>query len=339
MVCDNYLRKSLLLTIFWYSGNTWVRHVIGSRLSPRRSRLSPSWSIGHASGTLVQHENLPSTYCTPRSVQVWLPEGYHENQHRYPVLYMHDGQNLFQKELSWYDVTFEVAEQLTTLVNEGIVRKTIVVGIFCTDDRDREYTPITIFDRLNNQSKEVVIRNMEGRPLSKGYTRFIVKELKPFIDNTYRTKSGQADTFVAGASMGALISLHTLLKYPHIFGGAACLSTHWPLVDEEEALESKAWRRNVTAAFVNYLHEGLPPPGTHRFWFDHGSESLDWYYQPYQRKILQAFEERGYMKGTDWKYKIFPGGDHNEASWRDRLSEPLTFLLSIGKDDLNNSTL
>jgi len=280
-----------------------------------------------ANGTIVKHKDFPSVFCLARSVHVWLPAGYDEDPDRYSVLYMQDGQNLFQEEFAGFGITWKIAEQLNQLLLQGNVRKTIVVGVFNTVARDREYMPDAVFERLDNASQEALVENCRGRPQSEGYLRFLVEELKPFIDSFYRTKTGQAHTFVGGSSLGGLISLHALLKYPQIYGTAFCLSPHWPMTDEEKKLESADWKDKVTEAFSSYLRELLPPPGLHRFWFDHGDEGLDAYYVPYQQAVDAVFEEAGYTQGQDWVTKSFPGGNHDESSWQARVSEPISFAL------------
>jgi len=299
-------------------------------LVPMVSAMLPEGSIFEslANGTIVQHNDFPSAFCLARSVHVWLPAGYDEDPDRYSVLYMQDGQNLFKAEFASFGTTWKVADQLDQLLLQGNIRKTIVVGVFSTVARDREYMPDAVFERLDNASQEALVENCGGRPLSEGYLRFLVEELKPFIDSFYRTKTGQAHTFVGGSSLGGLISLHALLKYPQIYGTAFCLSTHWPITDEEKKLESADWKDKMTEAFSSYLRELLPQPGLHRFWFDHGDQGLDAYYVPYQQAIDAVLEEAGYMQGQDWITKSFPGGNHDEISWRARFSEPISFALS-----------
>ena len=147
---------------------------------------------------------------------------------------------------------------------------------------------------------------------SDRYLKFLVEEVKPFIDRTYRTQPDAAHTFVMGSSMGGLISGYALVEYPQVFGGAGCVSTHWPS-DDGSAIE--------------YFAKHLPAPGKHRIYFDYGTATLDASYEPYQQRMDQAMRAAGYTEGRDWVTKKFPGAEHSEKSWRERVEIPLTFLL------------
>jgi len=287
----------------------------------------------NTTGTFLTHENFPSAYVIPRDVLVWLPEGYEDDDVDYSVLYMQDGQNLFELDSQAIaSATWDAHSQLSMLLNQGIVHKTIVVGVSSTALRDREYMPSEVYERLDNISKEALVENCHGTPLSEAYVRFFAEELKPFIDKTYRTKSHREHTFVAGSSLGGLISLDLLLQYPHVFSAAACLSPHWPLTDDTWFLNSSKWVQDVTGAWTSYLKKKLPAPGVHRFWFDHGDQGLDAWYGPYQDAVDAVMETEGYMKGQDWITKTFSGGDHNEISWQARFQQGGSFTMSTHKN-------
>ena len=151
---------------------------------------------------------------------------------RYPVLYMHDGQNLFDPALSYIGVDWGLDEAITRLAAEGRVREAIVVGIWNTPKRFAEYMPakaITESGLPGDWPDMAWMRRQEI--VSDDYLRFIVEELKPRVDATYRTLPGREDTSIMGSSMGALISLYALTEYPEVFGAAGCVSIHWPLGD------------------------------------------------------------------------------------------------------------
>lgn len=154
---------------------------------------------------------------------------------------------------------------------------------------------------------------------SDDYLKFLVKELKPFIDQTYSTYTDRTHTYVAGSSMGGLISLYALCEYPTVFGGAACLSTHWPGLFSMD-------NNPVPAAFFSYLKKNLPSPQQHRIYFDHGTETLDAMYASLQLQVDAIMKERGY-DSSQWISRSWPGQDHSERSWRSRLDVPLVFLL------------
>jgi predicted alpha/beta superfamily hydrolase len=148
--------------------------------------------------------------------------------------------------------------------------------------------------------------------------RFLVTELKPFIDREYRTLANRDNTFIMGASAGGMISLYAISEHPEVFGGAACLSIHWPTGD---------------GMLVEYFRHKLPDPATHRIYFDYGTAGRDRDYAPYQLKMDAAMEARGYQAGTNWVTGRFPDAEHSEKSWRRRLHLPLAFLLGKPTDD------
>jgi pimeloyl-ACP methyl ester carboxylesterase len=241
---------------------------------------------------------------------------------------MHDGQNLFDPATSFIGKEWGVDEVAAKLMGEGAIRRTIVVGIWNTPKRLREYVPAKAFAHLPARYMNRVRGLYGGEPLSDGYLKFIVRELKPFVDRSYNTAPERRSTFIMGSSMGALISLYALTEYPEVFAGAGCLSTHWPLLLPPEGQElSDEDREAVASAFEAYLRPALPRAGTHRIWFDHGSETLDAHYAAYQARIDRLVAGRGWKKGRDFESRNFPGAPHNEEAWNARVHLPLMFLL------------
>jgi hypothetical protein len=112
--------------------------------------------------------------------------------------------------------------------------------------------------------------------------------------------------------MGGLVSLYAVLERPEVFGGAGCVSIHWPLAD---------------GLVVDYLAGRLPEPGAHRLYFDFGTTTLDAAYEPYQRRADAILRGRGWREGRDWMSFKDPGAEHSERAWRARLEVPLRFLL------------
>ncbi|QTC92266.1 alpha/beta hydrolase [Brevundimonas goettingensis] len=280
-------------------------------------------------GRLVEHPERTSAHAATRNVTVWLPPGYDGTDARYPVLYMHDGQNLFDASKA-YSGEWGVDEHLGRLIAAGQVRAPIVVGVWNTPLRLREYVPADLIAALPDDMRGD-IQNIYGGPsLSDGYLAFLTDELKPFIDRTYRTLTGPADTAVSGSSMGALMSLYSVMKRPDVFGACACLSTHWPLkvVGLEEGAPLATWRERLVAAWTGVVSAGLPDPAMgRRFYFDHGDETLDAFYAAFQVKVDETFRARGYQP-NQFETLVFPGAQHNETSWNARLDVPLKFLLS-----------
>jgi predicted alpha/beta superfamily hydrolase len=261
-------------------------------------------------GIVRFHADVPSKFVAARHVEVWLPPGYERGTARYPVVYMHDGQNVFAPATSYTKIDWAVDEVMTRLVAERRVRPAIVVGIWNTPKRFEEYMPEGAIDSA--RIRQAIAAGQKPELLADRYLRFMVEELKPFIDRTYRTRPGRADTYVMGSSMGGLISLYAVAQYPDVFGGCGCISTHWPAVD------------GVT---VDWLRTHVPAPATHRLWFDHGTATLDTLYAPYQQRVDSIVRAGGYLAGKNWTTRVYPGAEHAERAWRMRVGDALEFLL------------
>ena len=187
-------------------------------------------------GRIEHIENFASRLVEPRNVDVWLPANY-DGKRRFSVLYMHDGQMLFDSTTTWNHQAWNVDDVVTRLQKTGKLQDVIVVGVWNAGPRRHaNYFPQKPFEQLTIAERDTVVQQLRkaGRttgqfqPNSDKYLQFLVTELKPFIDRTYRVRTDRRHTFVAGSSMGGLISMYALCEYPAVFGGAACLSTHWP---------------------------------------------------------------------------------------------------------------
>jgi predicted alpha/beta superfamily hydrolase len=119
--------------------------------------------------------------------------------------------------------------------------------------------------------------------------------------------------------MGGLISMYAICEYPNVFGGAACLSTHWPGTFKVEG-------NPIPDAFFNYLSKNLPNPKSHKLYFDYGDQTLDALYPPLQKKADEVIKSKGYT-AKNWITKFFSGENHSEKAWNKRLDIPLLFLL------------
>lgn len=291
--------------------------------------VTPAEAQRVSSGTIVDLGVVQSKFTDPRKVVVWLPTGYKPDGPKYAVLYMHDGQNLFDKSTAGYGMEWGIDETLDRLIRERKVRPTIVVGIWNTQKRLREYVPSKAFEHLPSRYMDRVRGLYGGDPLSDGYLKFIVDELRPTIDKRFHVKTDRANTAIMGSSMGALISLYAIDEYPRVFGAAGMMSTHWPLflpTEGHKAISDEEYEV-VSSAFERYLAPALPDPKSHRLYFDHGSETLDAAYARYQNRIDAVVERRGYRRDLNWISRNFPGQAHNEMSWSSRVDLPLQFLL------------
>lgn len=280
-----------------------------------------------ARGRLVEHPQMTSAHVGPRDVTVWLPPGYDDTDRSWPVLYMHDGQNLFDNARAGYGVEWGVDEHVSRLGAGGQIRMPIVVGVHNTPLRLREYVPADMIRALPADIRTDLLTLYGGGPLSDGYLRFLVEELKPFIDHTYRTRPARDNTVIMGSSMGGLISLYALMKHPEVFGSAGCLSTHWPLrIERLDDNRLERWRETVVRTWSDVIARGLPDPAAHRLYFDRGDETLDQFYAFFQSRIDTVVRSTGWGPER-FRSLVFPGAEHNEASWNQRLDTPLTFLL------------
>ncbi len=265
-------------------------------------------------GRLERYTDFPASEVAPRNIDVWLPPGYGEHHHRhYPVLYMHDGQNLFVPELSYSGVDWGVHETIIELTGQGLAEAAIVVGLWNTPERIPEYMPQKPMEQAADRAAlDRFAERFGGAPISDAYLRFIVEALKPFIDRTYRTKAEVEHTSMMGSSMGGLISLYAICEYPEVFGGAGCLSPSWPIAGRP---------------MITYLKKRIPHPRSHRLYFDYGAEGRLPVYEPYQGSVDRLLEDAGFVPEVNLVTRKFPGAPHSEQAWRERLNVPLQFLL------------
>lgn len=280
-----------------------------------------------AYGMVQRYDSFPSKYVASRNVDVWLPENY-TVENKYDVIYMQDGQMLFDSTHTWNKQEWGVDETLSRLIKERKIRECIVVGIWNGNKlRHFEYFPQKAFEAIPQNKRDSIYDDiLKNDPGYKGvvmqsdnYLKFLVEELKPLIDERYATRTEKEHTFIAGSSMGGLISMYAICEYPDVFGGAACISTHWPGL---YSLENNP----VPQAFMEYLSDALPDPETHKLYFDHGTKTLDALYPDLQKKADSIVKSKGF-KRKNWVTKVFQGDDHSEKSWKKRLEIPLVFLL------------
>ncbi len=281
-----------------------------------------------SSGKLVQYLNFNSKNIENRNVRVWLPDNYNP-QKKYQVLYANDGQMLWDSTITWNKQEWKLDEVLGKLIKDKKVKPTIVVAIDnAGKNRHSEYFPQKPFESLSKKIQDslYLLNRSQDQALfaskvySDKYLKFLVEELKPFIDKNYSTYTDSKHTFIMGSSMGGLISMYAVTEYPQVFGGAICMSTHWPGVFSAE-------HNPVPLAFQNYLNKNLPNSGKNKYYFDFGTETLDSMYEPLQKEVDKIFKAKKYRKNL-WQTLKFQGEDHSEKSWAKRLAIPLRFVLN-----------
>lgn len=257
-------------------------------------------------GDMRVHKSFHSTILNnDRDVIVYLPSNYDATQHtRYSVLYLHDGQNLFDGATSFIPgQEWRVDETAQALIAAGKIEPLIIVGIYnAGKERINEYTPA-----------EDAKYKMGGK--ADLYGRMLVEELKPFIDSHYRTKKDARHTGLGGSSLGGLVSLYLALKYPKVFGRAAVVSP-------------SVWFANKQ--IVHYV-EALPKKPKVRIWMDSGTKEGGTPEEAQQtvndaRLLRDTLIKKGWQVGKDLDYFEAEGALHNEVAWAARVERILTFL-------------
>ena len=273
-----------------------------------------------ASGSIQRIEHFPSKFVEPRTVDVWLPDGYSAAK-RYSVIYMHDGQMLFDPLLTWNKKAWQVDQTVGRLIREQRIPDTIVIGIWNSGAyRFSEYFPEKFLPTVTESFRRTYIDSyLKGKPQSDNYLRFIVQELKPYIDTHYPTRPERQNTFIVGSSMGGMISVYAMNEYPEVFGGAAGMSIAWISQDTPNF--------ELPLAAFNYLQRHLAPPAGHRLYMDHGTTEMDRWYDPYQAFVDEIVRDQGYT-AENWRSRRIEGTGHNELDWSNRLDSVLEFLMA-----------
>ena len=251
---------------------------------------------------LVTHERFHSDFLPhDRDITVYLPPGYEASEQRYPVLYLQDGQNLFRPDAAFNKGQhWRVGESATGLIEAARIQPLIIVGIDNTGAaRLHEYTPT--HDRRR------------GGGGADAYGHLIVRELKPFIDATYRTMPEAANSGLGGSSLGGLVSLYLGLKYPDVFSRLAVLSP------------SVWWDRRT---ILKNVRDAKPKPRL-RIWVDIGTREGR-YHVDNARLLKAGLVKSGWNEGDDLHYEEVPGAAHTEAAWAERFGRVLEFLFPPG---------
>jgi predicted alpha/beta superfamily hydrolase len=231
----------------------------------------------------------PVNGLTDRRVTVWLPEGYKQNTAKYPVLYVHDGQNQFDSTKTFNHQEWKLDEVISSLSKQGKISAPIVVAIDNTAARTKEYGSVT---------------------MESPYADFIIKQLKPWVDSTYRTLQDRQHTTTMGSSMGGLIALNLAWYHDDIFSKAACLSPAFK-IDQFDILSEIKKYTGAKKDISLYI--------------DDGSEGLESKLKPGIDETVNYLKSKGY----NLTYQIANGAEHNEAAWSKRIDKPL--VLFFGK--------
>lgn len=268
----------------------------------KRQQLEPSLT-----GNVQRIEGFHSKILgNARDIVVYLPPMYgREPDRRFPVLYMQDGQNLFDRATSAFGVEWEADETAERLIRAGAIEPLIIVGIFTDAHR---------IDELSDTYSE----KFGGGGKAALYGRFLVEELKPFVDKTFRTKPDRAHTGVGGSSLGGYVSLYLIEQYPNVFSRVAAVS---PALLWNDGALTRRFKEQAGALQLKRM----------RIWLDVGSEervggTAPITYQNAVRDLAAVLKAADLKEGSDYRFVVAPGADHNESAWRDRFPAILTFL-------------
>ena len=277
------------------------------------------------SGRLLQYERIAAVGLPDQRLTIWLPPGYDAGVRRYPVLYMHDGHNLFDRRWSNFDKIWTADKAMLAVSASGAVEPHIIIGIWAPGaDRFRQYLPRDIHDAASSGLRARMDAAAGGPILSDAYLAWIAGPLKTWVDTRFRTRPGRDDTAIMGSSMGGLMSCYAFLNRPDIFGRAACISSHWPAIDPRAV---QGGDPELIGLWDRWFAEKLGPPNGRRLWLDHGTATLDAFYAPYQQAVDTRIAASGWQKGKDWDSRVYEGAEHEENAWAARLPEIMGWLL------------
>jgi enterochelin esterase-like enzyme len=249
---------------------------------------------GGITGNVKYHKNLKAKGLLDRDVIVWLPDGYEANKSKkYPVLYMHDGQNIVDPATSSFGTDWQLDETADSLIKAGAIEPVIIVGIYNTSDRSDEYTP-----------------GQKGT----AYMDFVVNTVKPFVDKQYRTKPGRKHTAVGGSSAGGIMAFMLAWEHPEVFSKAICMSPAFKI------------------QHIDYVDDVLNYTGKKKklyFYIDNGGIGLEEKLQPGIDEMLQALKAKGYKEHKDFVWVKAPQAEHNEAAWARRMPGALKLIFPV----------
>jgi predicted alpha/beta superfamily hydrolase len=265
------------------------------------SRFMPKHTL---TGNIKRHREFPSKILgNRRDVLVYLPPGYRRfSRRRYPVLYLQDGQNVFDAATSFSRVEWSVDETAERLIRQNLIEPTIIVAIANTgENRIHEYAPTRgVIDAKAKRKKR-------SRGLAREYGQFLIKELKPYIDKRYRTKREASSTGLGGSSLGGLVTLAIGILFPHAFTRLIVMSP------------SIWWDDFAIYRLVDMIEEKPPL----KIWLDTGTAEPGW---EQARELRDRLVEKEWRLYDDLQYLEVEGADHSEAAWAARVDPALRFL-------------
>ena len=276
-------------------------------------------------GRFLEYEHVAAAGLPEQRLTIWLPPGYDRGNRRYPVLYMHDGHNLFDPAKSNFNKVWAADKAMLAVMKSGKVAPHIIVGVWAPGrDRYRQYLPQSLYQASTGTPRAAMDAMTGGPVLSEAYLDWLAGPLKQWVDASFRTRPGRDDTAIMGSSMGGLMSCYALLERPQTYGRAGCVSSHWPAADPRAVGEANP---ELIALWDGWFAARLGQPDGRRVWMDHGTATLDAFYAPYQQAIDARMAASGWQRGRDWESKVYEGAEHEENAWARRLPEVFGWLL------------
>jgi predicted alpha/beta superfamily hydrolase len=280
--------------------DTVVNNIILNWTKDRNLEVS-----GQITGTVKYHRRMQGEGILPRDVIVWLPPDYDRYNEKYPVLYMHDGQNIIDPRTSAFGRDWEIDETCTLLIEDKAIPPLIVVGIYNTVDRGEEYVP-----------------GAKGT----AYMKFIVEVLKPFIDKTYRTNPSRVSTFVGGSSAGGTCAFMLVWEYPGVFSKAMCMSPAFKYGSETP--DSLRREGAVTIDYVKTVRESAKPAKPLFFYIDLGNDRVDKTLKTGVEEMLSALQEKGFTADRDYVFIYDKNAAHSETDWAKRFPDAIKLFFA-----------
>jgi predicted alpha/beta superfamily hydrolase len=267
-------------TLLTYTVNVWRKH----------DKVEPVFE-GQVTGKIVYHRKLKKEGLKDRDAIVWLPPGYESDIDKfYPVYYMHDGQNMFDPKTSAFGIDWQMDEAADSLIKNGEIEPMIIVGITSTTNRTKEFTP--------SDTAQI-------------YMDFIVNDLKPLIDKTYRTRPEREFTITGGSSAGGTISFMLLWEWNEIFSKAICMSPAFKILQID-----------LVSAVRSYNGEKKDI----RIYFDNGGRGVDKKLLSGIDEMITVLKDKGYKEGEDYMLVFDKEAEHTESEWAKRIPGALRFL-------------
>lgn len=245
---------------------------------------------GQITGTVAYHRQIGGAGIPPRDIIVWLPPDYAKNpDRRYPVLYMHDGQNIVDPATCGFGYDWQLDENADSLIACKAIEPIIIVGVYCTANRTAEYSPGTV---------------------GTAYMNFLITVVKPLIDKTYRTKPDRMNTAVGGSSMGGLISFMLAWEHPEVYSKAICFSPALKIdrFDYASIVQNTNEKKDIFLYIYN------------------GGVGLEAMLQPGVTATVDILKEKGYREGKDFVLTRDMSAEHNERAWAKQIGLALVKL-------------